>query len=154
MQKFLACSLLALAVACGGGSKPTTTTAKAEQPVQVTLPEGVPFDKLDHDQKIEFMKQKVVPALEPVFKNHDPKKYAEFGCATCHGKQAMQGHFDMPSTDTPKLNFKDMSPWKKEDLEWMGKEVKPAMAKVLGLTEYSPENPTGFGCGGCHVVEF
>lgn len=149
-MKILAC--LVLLAACGSkSSAPTTTTAKQE-PAQVVLPD-VPFEKLEHEQRIEFMKQKVMPVMEPIFKNHDPKEYAEFGCVTCHGKQALEGHFDMPSTDTPKLNFKDMSKWKPEDLEWMSKEVKPAMAKLLSVAEYTPENPTGFGCQGCHTTE-
>jgi hypothetical protein len=101
------------------------------------------------------MKQKVVPAMKPIFQNHDPKGYAEFGCKTCHGEQAMQGHFDMPNPDLPKLNFKDqaaMAKFKKEDLEWMAKEVKPEMAKLLSLPEFTPENPKGFGCTGCHTT--
>lgn len=147
-------ALVLFAAACGS-SKPaetTTTTPVTEKPAEVVLPD-VAFDQLDHDQKIEFMKHKVVPTMAPIFKNHDPQEFAEFGCVTCHGKQAKDGHFDMPSTDLPKLNFKDMSKFKKEDLEWMGKEVKPAMAKLLGEAEYTPENPTGFGCQDCHVVE-
>jgi hypothetical protein len=42
--------------------------------------------------------------------------------------------------------------YKKEDLEWMGKEVKPAMAKLLQQSEWTPENQKGFGCNGCHTM--
>jgi hypothetical protein len=143
---------LVLLVACGSKSTvPTTTTSKGE-PAQVVLPD-VPFDKLEHEQRIEFMKQKVMPVMEPIFKNHEPKEYAEFGCVTCHGKQALEGHFDMPSTDIPKLDFRDMSKWKPADLAWMNNEVKPAMAKLLSEAESSPEIPTGFGCHNCHTTE-
>lgn len=148
-MKFLAPILFVAAAACGGKSSSSTTPA---EPAAVALPDK-PFDELDHDQKIEFMKQKVMPAMAPVFKNHDAEEFAEFGCKTCHGPQAEQGHFDMPSTELPKLNFNDMSQWKKEDLDWMGNEVKPTMAKLLSRPEYSEENPTGFGCPACHVVE-
>lgn len=151
MKCTLACLLL-VAACGGGGTTPTSTTPAAPEPAaEVVLPEGVPFDKLDQDQRIAFMKQKVMPAMTPVFQNHDPKKYAEFGCVTCHGEQAKQGHFDMPNPDLPKLNFKDMSQHKPADLEWMGKDVKPSMAKILGLPEYTPETPTGFGCLHCHT---
>lgn len=152
---------LVLAAACGGKSSTPTTPPTGDTgsagsgsaaPV-VTLPEGVPFDKLDHDQQIEFMKVKVVPALAPVFKAHDATKYAEFGCKTCHGPGAEKGEFDMPNAGLPVLDFKDMSKFKKADLEWMGGQVKPAMAKVLGLPEYTPENPTGFGCPECHTIK-
>lgn len=151
MKQSLFC--LVLVAACGGGGKPATSTpSTSEAPAQVVLPEGVPFDKLDQDQRVELMKQKVVPAMKPVFQNHDPKKFAEFGCTTCHGEQAKQGHFDMPNPDLPKLNFKDMSKFKKEDIEWMSTQVKPEMAKILGLPEYTAETPTGFGCMQCHTA--
>lgn len=138
--------------ACGSKSAPaTTTTTPPTEQAKVTLPD-VAFDELDHDQKIEFMKQKVMPAMAPLFKGHDAEEFAEFGCKTCHGKQADQGHFDMPNPELPKLDFKDMSKWSKEELEWMGNEVKPTMAKLLSESEYSPENPTGFGCTHCHTA--
>jgi hypothetical protein len=152
--------IILLAAACGGKATPASTTATSTTPPAteekpVTLPEGVAFEQLDQDQRIEFMKQKVMPAMKPIFQNHDATKYAEFGCKTCHGEQAAQGHFDMPNPDLPKLNFKDqaaMAKFKKEDLEWMAKEVKPTMAKLLSLPEFTPENPKGFGCTGCHTM--
>lgn len=140
--------LILCLAACGSKSTPATSP----QTTATALPD-VPFDELDHDQRAEFMKQKVMPAMESIFKNHDGEEFAEFGCKTCHGKQAEQGHFDMPSPDLPKLNQNDMSKFKPEDIEWMSKEVKPAMAKLLGRPEYSEENPKGFGCAGCHIVE-
>ena len=42
----------------------------------VALPD-LPFDKLEHDQRIEFMKQKVMPVMKPIFQNHDAKDFAE-----------------------------------------------------------------------------
>lgn len=155
MRSLLALSFV-FAAACGSKSSTQTTTptggGDGSGSATAALPD-VPFEKLDHDQQIEFMKTKVVPAMEPIFKTHDATKYGEFGCKTCHGPGAEKGEFDMPNAGLPVLDFKDMSKFKKEDLEWMGKEVKPAMAKLLGLPEYTPENPTGFGCGGCHSVK-
>ncbi|HTL32142.1 MAG TPA: hypothetical protein VL326_03400 [Kofleriaceae bacterium] len=133
----------------------TTETTPAEKGPPPPLPDK-PFDDLDQDQRAQFMKEKVVPAMEPIFKNHDAKKFAEFGCTTCHGEQAKQGHFDMPNPDLPKLLFKDkaaMAKFKKEDLEWMSKEVKPTMAKLLSMPELTPDNPKGFGCQSCHTTE-
>ena len=34
-----------------------------------------------------------------------------------------------------------------------GKEIEPAMGKILNLPLYSKENPTGFGCLNCHTQE-
>jgi hypothetical protein len=148
----LVASIVASVAACGGKSAPPTTTpeaSKVQEPPKA-LPD-VPFDQLDQDQRAQFMKEKVVPAMKPVFQNHDPKAYAEFGCQTCHGKEAAKGHFDMPNPDLPKIGKStDWSKLKKEDLEWMKTEVKPTMAKVLKEPEWSPETPKGFGCVECH----
>ena len=149
-MKFFALSLVVLAASCGSKPPVAEPTPNGEGSAKMVLPD-VAFEKLDHDQRIEFMKQKVMPVMKPIFQNHDAKDFAEFGCDTCHGKQAKEGHFDMPNPDLPKLNFADMSKFKKEDLEWMGKEVEPTMGKILGLELYSESNPTGFGCLACHT---
>ena len=146
--------LAAVLAACGGKSTqattPTTPEASKVQEPPKALPD-VPFDQLDPDQRAQFMKQKVVPAMKEVFQKHDPKAYAEFGCQTCHGKEAAKGHFDMPNPELPKIGkTTDWSKFKKEDVDWMKNEVKPAMAKILGQPEWSPENPKGFGCLECH----
>ncbi|MDB4953728.1 MAG: uncharacterized protein JWO36_1297 [Myxococcales bacterium] len=141
---------LVLCAACGSKS-PATTTTTPTPTATVVLPD-VAFDKLDHDQRIEFMKQKVMPAMEPLFKQHDAKMFADFGCKTCHGKGAETGHFDMPNAELPKLDIADMSKFKKEDLEWMAKDIKPTMAKLVQQAEWTPDNPKGFGCAECHTL--
>jgi hypothetical protein len=150
-MKLLVVAVL-LSTACGAKSPSTTTPKPDEGSAEVVLPD-VPFDKLDHDQRIAFMKQKVVPEMKPLYQKHDPKDFAEFGCVTCHGKQAKEGHFDMPNPELPKLNFNDMSKFKKEDIEWMEKDIAPTMAKILNLPLYSKDNPKGFGCLACHTLE-
>jgi hypothetical protein len=139
-----------LTAACGPKSPSSTMPTGDEGSAAVVLPD-VPFDQLDQDQRAEFMKQKVVPMMKPLFQNHDPKQFAEFGCQTCHGAQAKEGHFDMPNPKLPKLNFNDMSKFKKEDVEWMGKEIEPTMGKILNRPLYSKDNPKGFGCLNCHT---
>jgi mono/diheme cytochrome c family protein len=137
-------ALALLVAACGG------KTAAPAAP----LPD-VPFASLDHAQQIEFMKQKVVPAMQPVFQKHDAKKYAEFGCATCHGDQAKDGHFDMPNAGLPKIGYTKeyYARFKPEDLNWMGTEVMPKMADLLKMkTSYTEPDPKdAFGCGNCHT---
>ncbi|HEY0482522.1 MAG TPA: hypothetical protein VGD37_33605 [Kofleriaceae bacterium] len=151
MKLLVVVAVALVAAACG--SKPQAATTHGGEPkAAVALPD-LPFDKLDHDQRIEFMKQKVMPVMKPIFQNHDAKDFAEFGCKTCHGDQAKDGHFDMPNAKLPKLNFNDLSKFKKEDLEWMGKEVLPTMAKILDQPLYSKDNPKGFGCLECHTPE-
>jgi hypothetical protein len=149
-MKLLVVAVLVLA-ACGSKA-PTPNAPGGGGDANVVLPD-VPFDKLEHDQRIAFMKQKVVPTMKPIFQNHDAKKFAEFGCKTCHGEQAKEGHFDMPNPKLSKLNFADMSKFKKEDIDWMHNEVWPTMGKLVQQELYSKDNPKGFGCFECHTEE-
>ena len=153
MKSLVVLASLFLAAACGSKSPSTATPGGEPAGSAVAVLPDVPFDQLDHDQQIQFMKEQVVPAMAPLFQQHDATEFAEFGCKTCHGPGAEQGEFEMPNPGLPKLNFADMSTFKPEDLEWMGKVVKPAMAKLLREAEYSPENPQGFGCLQCHTAE-
>lgn len=144
---------LVVAAACGSKTPATTTTGGGDTGSASPVLPDVPFEKLDHDQQIQFMKEKVVPTMAPIFKEHDPKEFAEFGCKTCHGDGAEKGEFDMPNAGLPKLDFANMGKFKKEDLEWMGTKVKPTMAKLLQEPEMTQESPVGFGCLGCHTAE-
>lgn len=154
MKSLLLASLFL--AACGSKSPSTNTTptgggSAAEAP-KGPLPD-VPFDSLDHEQRIQFMKEKVMPTMAPLFKAHNAERYAEFGCETCHGAGVKEGKFDMPNDKLPKLFGPSMSTYKKEDLEWMGKEIKPTMAKLLQQPEYTEQNPKGLGCLECHTAE-
>ncbi len=98
------------------------------------------------------MKTKVVPTMKPLFQAFDAKKYAKFGCKTCHGKDAKATKFKMPNPSLPKLDFVALKAGKQAPkvAEWMGKVVKPEMAKLLQVPEYTEQNPKGFGCLECH----
>jgi len=148
MRLVLPCLLSALVItACG--HKPPAGGGGGEGATAV-LPD-VPFEQLDHRQRIQFMKQVVVPAMKPLFQNHKPGQLADFGCKTCHGEAADHGEFNMPSDKIPKLNLADLGKFEQVDIEWMKTEIKPTMARLLKEPEYSPENPRGFGCLHCHM---
>ena len=110
------------------------------------------FDKLSHDDKVKFMKEKVVPEMKVTFQKFDAKRYKDFGCKTCHGKHAKENKFKMPNADIPKLDFAALKAGKQKPkvAEWMNKTVKPEMAKLLQMPEYTEQNPKGFGCLDCH----
>jgi hypothetical protein len=142
-------SFALLAAACGSKAPAAATSPGEGSAVAVVLPD-VPFDDLDHEQRIEFMKQKVVPVMKPIFQKHDAKEFAEFGCPTCHGKSAETGKFEMPNPDLPKLHLGDLSKHEKDDVEWMSTEVLPTMAKIIGEA-LATETTKGFNCLECHT---
>ena len=112
-----------------------------------------PFDELNHDERIEFMKLRVVPAMQPIFVQHDATKFSSFGCQTCHGKGATDGEYHMPNDSLPRLSGDLTKKFSRAKLDWMLTEVKPTMAKLLKVKEWSPEDPYGFDCYACHSRE-
>jgi hypothetical protein len=125
--------------------------ATPREPVAIAVLPHVPFSKLDRDQRIQLMKEQVVPTMRPLFVGHDATKFASFGCETCHRNGAHTGRFEMPNPELPILTFDDMSSFDRRDIEWMKSEVSPAMAKLVDESPFTPDNPTGFGCSSCHV---
>lgn len=118
------------------------------QRAREVLPD-VPFALLDHDQRVQFMKERVVPVMKPLFVQHDAHEFADFGCKTCHSEA---GRFEMPNAELPRLDFTDMSKHDARDVEWMTTVVQPTMAKLLRVPERSPDRPDGFGCAHCHPL--
>lgn len=110
------------------------------------------FDKLSKEDKVKFMKQKVMPAMKAAFQKFDPKEFASFTCKTCHGKDPVKVKHEMPSPELPKLDFAKIKAGKEEPewLEFMSKVVQPEMAKLLNEPEMT-ETQDGFGCLDCHT---
>src|SRR5688572_2501744 len=119
---------LALAAACsktkpadqGPGSSTTTPPPPPPADAPIAIDAAAPdasegsgatgkveseFDKLSDEDKIKFMKTKVMPVMKPVFQKFDPKEYANFGCKTCHGKDPQKRKYEMPNPDIKPLDF-------------------------------------------------
>jgi hypothetical protein len=151
----------ALVVACGGGQTPAATPADgAAAPGDVAAAPAAAsksFDDMNHRERIELMKQVVVPKMSSLFQGHDAERFADFSCATCHGAGAERGEFDMPNAELPKLPangaFAALMEEKPEMMEFMGKQVLPEMASALGEAPFDPDTGTGFSCYDCHTAE-
>jgi hypothetical protein len=181
MTKFACVVALALAAACsktkpadqGAGSSTTTPPPPAaDAALAIDASEGSgagsdvgsaaigsaaaiesEFDKLSQDDKIKFMKTKVVPGMKPVFQKFDAKEYKTFGCKTCHGKDPQKRKYEMPNPDIKPLDFEAIKAGKEDPkmVEFMSEHVKPEMAKIMGMPEMSQTEPNGFGCLHCHT---
>ena len=62
----------------------------------------------------------------------------------------------MPNPELPKLDvtpagFKAMQAKSPAIVEFMGKQVVPTMAQLLGEPAYDPKTQKGFGCLECHT---
>jgi hypothetical protein len=130
------------------GAEPADATA-------AVATSDVHFDDLSKEDKIKFMKQKVMPAMRPVFQKFDAKEFGTFTCKTCHGKDPQGSKYKMPSKDLPALDFDALKAGKEDPkmVEFMSKVVKPEMAKLLNEPEMTETNPKGFGCLACHQLK-
>jgi hypothetical protein len=110
------------------------------------------FDHLSHEDQRKLMKEHMTPEMKVEFQKFDPKKYADFSCKTCHGKDPAKAKFKMPNPELPKLDFAALKEHKQkpEIAKWMGEVVEPMTAKILGAKVYDPATNKGFGCLGCH----
>jgi len=149
-------AFLAIVLACTGAAS-AADAAPAATPADAPK---VDWANMSFDQRKKLMKSAVLPELKKAFQAFDSKKYKRFTCATCHGEGATDGKFKMPNAKLPKLpaptnreGFMALHEKKPEAVKFMGEVVKPKMAALLGLAEWSPTNMTGFGCYQCHTAE-
>lgn len=167
----LTCLGMLVSVAAGAGepsaSRPAAPAPAAAAPAAAdgdarpTVPgDTINWDKMTVGQRKKYMKAKVVPEMKKLFQAFDGKRYASFGCQTCHGESAADKKYKMPNADLPKLpqptdrdGFMALHDKKPEAVKFMGTQVKPTMAKLLGLVEWSPTTVKGFGCYQCHTQE-
>jgi hypothetical protein len=134
-------------------------TERGAIPDDVVGPPKVSWKELDHAQRVTFMKRVVLPTMKPLFVAFDGKKFHDVTCATCHGEAHVKDHtFQMPNPELFVLpdrpdRFQQLAQQKQEWVKFMSSEVKPEMAKLLGLPELDPAHadPSAFGCKNCHT---
>jgi cytochrome c553 len=147
------CVVLAL-LACAEtapSTPPPTTAASA------TAGKEVSWADMVKEQRIDYMKSVVLPRMKQAFTQFSPDRYSKMNCVTCHGDGAADGSFKMPNPRLPVLpnssdGFKELAAEKPAVMDFMRNDVKPKMAAMLGMPEWTPETKTGFGCGACHTT--
>jgi hypothetical protein len=119
----------------------------------------IDWEKMDVGQRKKYMKTTVLPQMKKLFVGFN-KKYGDMSCGTCHGGRATEVKFKMPNAELPKLpgptdrqGFMALNQKKPDAVKFMGTQVKPALAALLNIDEWSPTNTKGFGCYGCHTTE-
>ena len=64
----------------------------------------------------------------------------------------------MPNPALPKLpgdhaGMTALEQKKPQIFEFMQSVVKPKVAGLIGLPQWTPQNPKGFGCYACHTID-
>jgi hypothetical protein len=160
LTKLSACFSLVLVVACGGSQPPAESAAPPAADTAAATggaPMPAAFHDMNRDQRLMFMKETVMPAMQVEFQKFDAKRYAEFSCATCHGSGAKSGAFTMPNPELPKLPaapeaFKALAEKHPDMMKFMGEVVKPKMQQMLKEEPFDPATGKGFSCMECHTA--
>jgi len=146
---FLSVALAGTGAPSAADPAPAATSADAKK---------VDWEHLSFEERKKLMKSTVHPELKKAFQAFDPKKYQKFTCVTCHGVGAADGKFKMPNAKLPKLPpptdraaFTALQEKKPEAVKFMRTVVAPKVAELIGLPEWSPQTPKGFGCYACHT---
>jgi cytochrome c553 len=153
----LALSSCAHSNASTEGSAPNV----AEDTSPLVTPAEVPWKDMTKEQRGRYMAKVVLPKMKETFQAFDQKKFAKFNCATCHGKDAREKGFKMPTPDLPVLPASEqefMNTVMKDKPEWvkfMGEQVTPQVAQLLGLEPFNPKQPkpNAFSCNACHTLK-
>lgn len=138
---------------------PSSLSARAK----VVGPPEVAWKDMNAKQKRVYMKEAVQPKMKEVFQSFDGKRFAKFTCETCHGQDASDRKYKMPSNDihplpnTPETfqaMMKKEPTWPKFT-EFMSKKVVPAMGTLLDVPVFNPAKPVAgaFSCNQCHKLE-
>jgi hypothetical protein len=161
MKREIACAfglVFALATAGASAAEPPAAKPEAAPAAGAPTPAKIDWEKMDKKQRKEYMKKTVLPEMKKAFVEFDAKRYKKMSCATCHGDGATKGDFKMPNPQLPKLptdqkGFQELQQKKPEAVKFMGTKVKPQMAALLGMPEWTPQNTNGFGCYQCHTKQ-
>lgn len=108
------------------------------------------------DERKAYMRDVVVPAMEPLFLAYDGERYAAFGCKTCHGADARERDYAMPNPALFTLHPSGTEEQKRvvaereEAARFMFNAVTPTMRKLLDAPRFDAATATGFACFSCH----
>lgn len=111
---------------------------------------------MNREQRTRYMEAVVTPRMKELFQRFSLHAYARMDCATCHGRRVTTGHFEMPNPDLLLSETDVKVAWtdRADAMDaFMGRDVEPAMARLLGKLPYDPATGMGCGCFGCHSVD-
>jgi hypothetical protein len=109
-----------------------------------------PWDDLDEDQRLEFMRELFEPQMREVFQGFDGMEFEEFKCETCHGTDMEEADYAMPNGLIPldnRGNPAEPSYRAEEMEELMDDEVVPLGQELL---EQPDAGQNQWGCFACH----
>ena len=102
-------------------------------------PPEVPWSEMERDDREMDMVSRFHPIFREFFQNHDPARFAEFGCESCHGADMRETHFTMPNPALPPVpaagtpEYEAMGAEHADMVAFMEQDVTANMQTMLGM---------------------
>lgn len=138
---------------CGGAPAPSADRACDQD--EVPCPPR-PWAEMSHDDRAGWMYAEVMPRMGERFEHFDDARYDDFSCGACHGPNADERGFAMPSPSLPALyatgtpEQHQMVREYPEMVRFMFNDVVPTVQALLGAPDYDEATGEGFSCYACH----
>ncbi|MDQ3036025.1 MAG: hypothetical protein M3Y87_26720 [Myxococcota bacterium] len=123
-------------------------TGSARELLGIQGPEQ-PWESMSEADQEMYMVAYVLPIHAELFREHDAEEYSTFECTSCHGDDAEERDYEMPSRYLPSLPAEGTPAWeaararKPEAWAFMTDQVLPTMRTQLGEPEMT--------CYACHA---
>lgn len=128
-------------------------TQSAHALIGVNAP-PVEFDDMSREDQEMYMVGTVLPISAESFRQYDAERFAQFECANCHGDDAAERNYEMPSRSLPPLAAPGTPQWQHmaegPAYTFMNDVVLPETATLLGEERMDAAHPNGFSCFDCH----
>ena len=133
---------------------------QSPSPSTPTLLRGPPeqWELMSKDERGEHMVASVMPTMGKLFEGHDPARYSDFACTTCHGGDAMDRGFAMPNPSLPSV-YPLQAPERQQSMRdqpnvvrFMSDRVVPTMATLLQLPASDSASENAVSCFSCHPL--
>lgn len=142
------------AATTGGETEAETAEATEQEQLMAAVQEMIiapeqPWSEMSHEDKGTDMVMRFEPVFRVMFQGHDAEEFGHFGCPTCHGEDADEVDYEMPSARLPPVPmpgtpaYQEMTEHEPHEVRFMEEEVTPAMQTMLGVG-------ATFTCHGCH----
>ncbi|MDQ3034039.1 MAG: hypothetical protein M3Y87_16610 [Myxococcota bacterium] len=141
---------------CGGSSaSPATASHTSEGVAEIPGPPR-PWPALSRAERAQHMSAQVLPRMRELFAAYDGERYADFDCTTCHGDDARERGFAMPSPSLLPLHPTGSEGQHQtvrdhpEGVRFMYGRVLPMMQSLLAAPPFDETTREGFTCYACH----
>jgi hypothetical protein len=111
--------------------------------------------EMSFEQRQDHMRAEVLPVAADIFSTWRPQRFATIDCSLCHAEAEINGNYDMPTANLPKLSGELLLgpefAREPETTRLKLNRLVPEISAALGVKPFSIITRKGFGCYSCHL---